>query len=884
MVKKHMIKNARLFIIDGTSLVYRAFHAIPDTLSNSEGLHTNAIYGFTQSITKILKDYSPEYMVICFDMRGPTVRHLEYEGYKAARPPMPDLLSSQLPYIKKILKVLNVRVLESPSLEADDLIAALVKKAATQKESLKSFIVSSDKDLYQLVGDGTVILDYIKGREYEEDDVEKKFGVTPKRIRDMLALAGDNSDSIPGVKGVGIKTAVKLVNEYGSIQDIYDNLDKISAVKLREKLIAGKDMAFLSHSLVTLRDDIDLNVELSELKYEGPDKKGLAALLKELEFTNMLKALLLDDNNAGKDDLKGDYAILTEADAPLLLSLLGDKGTASVTLLVEQDKSVSALSIASGTEWARFIELKDALGGEVLWAAELVKSILTDKSIEKVTDSSKDLFRYAITQGFTAESIQNDTTIASYLLNPSKSEHSVEALVLEFFGEMVQGLDMKKFNYRDLCKKACNINRLSAKLLEKLSVASLYGLFRDIELPLAYVLAAMELEGIGVNSELLEYFSSELEIKLAEIKSTIFSAAGTEFNINSPKQLSEVLFTRLNLKPIKKTKTGFSTNESVLKKLSAVHEVPAMVLSFRELSKLKSTYVDGLLELIDKRTGRIHTTFNQTITATGRLSSSAPNMQNIPQKGPMAGRIREAFIAKEGFTLLSADYSQIELRLVAHLSGDPALIDAFKRGDDIHSKTASELFGFASTKEVTAEYRRRAKAINFGIIYGMGPYGLSLELGISMEEARDYIENYFIHYAHVKKFMDDTVTEAEERGYTMTLFGRRRYVPELRSPVEQVRNSGRRMAINSPVQGASADIIKAAMVSLQRAIKEGGFKSRMILQIHDELLFEASLDELAPLSKLVRKEMEGVIKLSVPIKVNLKHGLNWFEAESLDEL
>ncbi|MFQ5353885.1 MAG: DNA polymerase I [Thermodesulfobacteriota bacterium] len=883
MIKSHMAKNkARLFIIDGTSLVYRAFHAIPDTLRTSTGLHTNAIYGFTQSITKILKDYSPEYMALCFDMRGPTVRHLEYGEYKANRPPMPDLLGAQLPYIKDILGALRIKVLERQSFEADDLIAALAVKAAEDKDGLKSCIITGDKDLYQLVGDGAVILDYLTGREYEESDVVNKFGVSPERIRDMLALVGDSSDNIPGVKGIGIKTAIKLINEYGSLEDIYDNIKKISAVKLRQKLIEGRDSAFLSRSLATLRHDVELDLEIKDLKYEGPDYEKLTGILKELEFTNMLKALLAegksgDDN--GKDN--GDFSSITEDDVCRVLAEIKEAGKISIALQRESDKSLFALAMATGPEGAYFIPLKDALNGGVEWALKLLDEVLMDEALRKNTDSSKDLYRHAISRRITPHSIMTDTTLASYLLNPSKTDHRVESLVLEFFGEMVEGVNVKKFNHRDLCKKVCNISRLAEKLDKELSDAGLYGLYRDIELPLAYVLAAMEHEGIEVDAELLKDFSAELEIKLADIEGSIFASVGAEFNVNSPKQLSDVLFTRLNLKPVKKTKTGFSTNEAVLKKLSDSHEVPALVLSFRELSKLRSTYVEGLLELINPETGRIHTTFNQTITATGRLSSSAPNMQNIPQKGPMAGRIREAFKARDGFTLLSADYSQIELRLVAHLSGDPALIEAFTRGDDIHSRTASELFGYDTVEDVPAEYRRRAKAINFGIIYGMGPYGLATELGISMEEAGEYIESYFTHYAKVKKFMDDTVSEAEERGYTLTLFGRRRFVPELRSTVEQVRNAGRRMAINTPVQGSSADIIKAAMVSLQRAVKEGGYASRMILQIHDELIFETRLDELEALGSLVKEEMEGVIKLSVPIEVNMKCGANWRDAEPL---
>ncbi len=883
MIKKTMpTKNRRLFIIDGTALVYRAFHAIPATFQTSAGLHTNAIYGFTQSIAKILKDYSPEYIAVCFDMRGPTFRHEAFEGYKATRPSMPDILSSQLPYIKKVLSAFQVKTLERASFEADDLIATLAHKAAREAKDVKTCVISGDKDLYQLVREGAVILDYLTGREYETEDVVKKFGVSPSLIRDMLALVGDSSDNIPGVKGVGVKTAVKLISQYGDLDEIYRNIDAISAVKLREKLLRDRDMAFLSRSLATLERDVDIDVEIEDLKYDGPDYERLAAVLRELEFGNMLKTLLSEAPGSAEEEESGDYAVINdEKDAALVLAALKAAGSVAIALLMDGNRGIAAISMAVSPARAWFMPMRDALGAEVEWAVRLMDQILEDKDILKHTDSSKELFRYALSRGRRLLGLVTDTTIASYLLNPSKADHRVESLVFEFFGQMVKGVDEKDFNSTDLSKKSCNILQLSEKLNEALKELGLYGLYFDMELPLSETLSAMELEGIVVDAGMLREFSSELEIKLAHIQGSIFASAGTEFNINSPKQLSEVLFKRLGLKPVKKTKTGFSTNEGVLRKLSASHEVPALVLSFRELSKLKSTYVDGLLELINPRTGRVHTTFNQTVTATGRLSSSRPNLQNIPQRGALAGRIRETFVAKEGFTLLSSDYSQIELRLVAHLSGDPALIRAFAEGEDVHSTTACELFGYASAGEVPTEMRRRAKAINFGIIYGMGSYGLSTELGISIEEARDYIENYFSHYSLVKKFIDDTIDEASERGYTLTLFGRRRFVPELASPVEQVRNAGRRIAINTPVQGSSADIIKAAMVRLHRAIEKNGYASRMILQIHDELLFETSLDELEALSKLVKAEMEGVVELAVPVLVNLKHGKNWNEAMPL---
>ncbi len=878
MIKKVMSnKNKRLFIIDGTALVYRAFHAIPATFQTSEGLHTNAVYGFTQSISKILKDYSPEYIVVCFDVRGPTFRHEAFEHYKAARPPMPDILSLQLPYIKKVLEALKVKTLEKTSFEADDLIATLARKAGSLSGEVKTCIISGDKDLYQLVKEGAVILDYLTGREYETADVVKKFGVPPTLIRDMLALAGDSSDNIPGVKGVGVKTAIKLIGQYGGIDEIYANIDKISAVKLREKLVEQRDMAFLSRSLATLESSVEVDLEIEDLRYDGPDYERLAALLKELQFGRMLKTLL-SETPRKEDEDRGEHTVINdEKDLPRLQDALRTSGGGAIAMQMKGG-NINAISMATSASRSWFLALYDALGGEVEWAVKFLSEVLEDKEILKFTDASKELFRFALSRGRSLKGLKADTTIASYLLNPSRADHGVEALVFEFLGKMAKGLDEKNFSTIDLCKRACNIHILSTKLDELLEDSELFQLYSDMELPLSKVLAAMELEGIIVDGAMLREFSHELKARLCEIQASIFNAAGTEFNIKSPKQLQEVLFTRLGLKPLKKTKTGFSTNEGVLKKLSLSHEVPALVLSFRELAKLKSTYVDGLIELINPSTGRVHTTFNQTVTATGRLSSSRPNLQNIPQKGALAGRIRETFVAKEGFTLLSSDYSQIELRLVAHLSGDPALIRAFTGGEDVHSRTASELFGYGSAGEVPREMRRRAKAINFGIIYGMGPYGLSLELGISMDEARDYIENYFAHYSEVKKFIDNTIEEARERGYTQTLFGRRRYVPELLSPVEQIKNAGMRIATNAPVQGSSADIIKAAMVSLSRAIEKRGYESRMILQIHDELVFETRLDELEPLSKLVRAKMEGVIKLAVPVLVNLKHGKNWNEA------
>ncbi len=876
-------KKKRLIVIDGTSLVYRAFHAIPQTLSTSSGLQTNAVYGFTQSITKIIRDYSPEYLAVCFDMQGPTFRHREYEAYKAERPGMPDTLAGQLPYIKKVLTALRVPVLERETFEADDIIATIVAKAAVEAPGLMVSIISGDKDLFQLVDKGAVVLDYLTGKEYGPEEVREKFGVPAHLLRDLLALAGDSSDNIPGVKGVGVKTARKLIEKYGNLDNIYENLDDISAVKLREKLAGQRETAFMSRSLATLESEVELDIEIQDLRYPGPDYEKLAEVLKELEFGRMLREVMARENGAESPN-EGEYIVVQDPETlARAMEALRKAGRVSIAMAMGEGRGpgledIDAVALAEGPERAWYLRL-GGNSSKADWASQGLEEILADEAIVKSTDSSKALFRHALMRGKRTRAMGIDTTIAAYLLNPSKPDYRVETLAFEVLGLMTKGSGSKDFSSLDLCKKACIIHRLADEYDNMLKENDLYGLYLEMEVPVSEVLAAMEIEGIGVDAGLLRDFSSELEARLADISASVYSAAGGRFNLNSPKQLAQILFDRLGLRPVKRTKTGFSTNEAVLRKLAAVHEVPALVLSYRELSKLKSTYVEGLLELINPLTGRIHTTFNQTVTATGRLSSSRPNLQNIPQKGALAGRIREAFVAREGHAFLSADYSQIELRIVAHLSGDPALLSAFTSGGDIHSRTAAELFAQGSEPDVTPEMRRRAKAINFGIIYGMGPYGLARELDITMDEARDYIENYFAHYSKVREFIDRTISEAEERGYTLTLFGRRRFVPELRSPVEQVRAAGRRMAINTPVQGSSADIIKAAMVKLYRAMNEAGYASRIILQIHDELLVETRLDELQEVGGLVRREMEGVVDLSVPLVVNLKQGPNWKEAE-----
>ncbi len=880
-----MMEQKKLFIIDGMALIYRAFHAIPPTLQNSKGLHTNAIYGFIQSIRKILKDFSPPYLAVAFDVKGPTLRHVMYEDYKAERPPMPDILIPQIPYTKKLLRAFHIEVLEKESFEADDIIAAVVNLASVN--GLKSYIISGDKDLYQLVGEDTVILDYLKKKEYGPDDVEKKFGVTPDRIKELMGLSGDSSDNIPNVPGVGVKTAAKLIKEYGTLENLFEHIEDIPGEKLKVNLLKHKDQTFLSRDLATLRTDVPINLEIENFKLGSPDYKKLAELFKELEFEKMLQEILsrIEPETRGEGTFQ---TIATVGELAALEKKLNGVKKLSICLFFTDNSMITGLellglSLAIGPSTSYYIP---AGGGNDLkkdWFLPFFKKILEDNRITKVTDSSRALYRYFVPRGVSPAGVGADTSIAAYLINPSRTEYGVEGLTLEYLDRPSREITPEELagsGGRNLaCNKACDIILIADKLHGILTEYGMDGLYHRIDLPLSEVLASMEIRGIKIDIALLKELSRELEVRLFAVKDSIYMLAGTEFNINSPKQLSQILFDRLKLSPVKRTKTGFSTNEEVLRKLSEHHEVPQHILEYRGLKKLKSTYVDALLALADPGTGRIHTTFNQTVTATGRLSSTKPNLQNIPVRGEMGGRVREAFIADDGFSLLSADYSQIELRIVAHMADDPALIDAFNRGEDIHSRTASEIFGLDGPGAVTPELRRRAKAINFGIIYGMGPYGLSAELGISMEEAAAYIDNYFQHYKKVREFVDSTVEEAVARGYTTTLFGRRRFIPELSSPIEMTRRLGRRIAINTPVQGTAADIIKAAMVKLFHLMKEEDMRSRMLLQIHDELMYEVTPDETARVAGLVKKEMEGVVQLSVPVKVNLKIGANWRKME-----
>lgn len=858
------MKKFQLFLIDGSSYIYRAFHAIP-FLSNKKGLPTNAVYGFTQMLKKVLKDFSPTHLAVVFDTKEPSFRHKLYKEYKAQRPQMPDSLKTQLPYIKEIVRGFNIPCLEVEGYEADDVIGTLAKKA--EKNGLSVVIVTGDKDMLQLVAQNITVADTMKGRSYGVKEVTELFDVLPEKLIDVMGLAGDAVDNVPGVRGIGEKTASKLIREFGSIEGLLANIDKVKNKKVREILKANPEMAKLSKELVTIKLDVPIEINYDELKSSEPDNEKLRALFQELEFTRLLNELLPQT---------------TASELSTQIILKHDE----MNCLADRLKTSDSFAIVCKTAWGEITGIAVALKSGApfyipinhlyLGAPEQIninvlaaslKPVLENRDIKKNTQDAKALHISMLKNNISINGIALDLGIASYLLNiqpPEPISNIQPDMALETAA-------------RASCSETLLVNKVADELLQLLNEQGLLELFKNIELPLAEVLASMELAGIKIDRGYLESFGKELQERLSDIQKRIYTLAGYEFNINSPKQLAECLFDRLKLKPVRKTKTGYSTDEDVLLKLSVSHELPQEVSNFRQLAKLKSTYVDSILALADPKTCRVHTSFSATSTATGRLSSSEPNLQNIPIKTELGRRVREAFVPENGFLFLSADYSQIELRLAAHLSQDRHLIELFRNNADIHVMTAAEVFNVPPSM-VTDDMRRRAKAINFGILYGMGEYGLSKELGISVEEALEYITRYFTIYRGVKEYIDRTIEEALDAGYVSTIFGRRRYIPELKSAVESVRRFGERIAVNTTIQGSAADMIKAAMLKIYNRLKSEKLTSRMLLQIHDELLFEVKEDELNIVEDIVKHEMEGAVKLTVPVIVNIGIGRNWMDA------
>ncbi|NLT96444.1 MAG: DNA polymerase I [Clostridia bacterium] len=869
------MKKEKFIVIDGNSLANRAFYAIP-LLSNSRGVITNAAYGFTNMLMRIFADEKPDYMAVAFDKGRVVFRHQEYAEYKGQRKGMPDELRPQMGIIKDILKAMNVAVFEMEGYEADDLIGTMVKWA--EKENLETLIVTGDRDALQLVSENTRVLLTRKGiSELEIFDipaVKEKFGLTPEQIIDLKGLMGDPSDNIPGVPGVGEKTALKLLQEYGSVENIMAHLEDFQGKKLGEKLKENKEQAFLSKKLATIYCCVEMDLSREKVKVVPPDYEALIDIYKELDFNNLLKNILAERKAPVKKlETRGEIIerparlkeILTGTDIKELSFLLHfdspDAHRGKVTCLGIWLNDIGYL-IQDVKDFGPFFK-------------EL-KPYLEDEDIPKITYDAKMAHIFFLREKIKLRGVRWDVLLASYLLDPSQNDLSLKNLIYRNFGTVVAEEEpARSLNLLE------GMHKLKSVVVQKITAHDLLELYEEVELPLSRVLAHMELQGVKLDREQLKKMGKELEQRINGLTGKIFALAGEEFNINSPKQLGSILFEKLGLPVVKKTKTGYSTDAEVLETLAEQHQIVKEILNYRMLVKLKSTYVDGLLNIMNTKTNKVHTSFNQTITATGRLSSTEPNLQNIPIRLEEGRKIRKAFIpSKEGYILLTADYSQIELRILAHIAQDEVLIEAFGNGQDIHSRTASEIFN-VPMEQVTKEMRRHAKAINFGIIYGLSDFGLAKDLGISRKEAKSYIDNYFKKYAGVKRWIEHIIQEAREKGYVTTLLGRRRYLNDINSKNYNLRSFAERTAMNTPIQGSAADIIKIAMVNIFEKMERNGFSARMILQVHDELVFEAPPREASRLISLVRTEMEQAYPLIVPLKVDMQVGFNWYELESI---
>ena len=888
-----MSSRPRLFLIDGSSYIYRAFYAIGH-LSNSKGLPTNAIYGFTQMLLKVLKEHQPDHIAIALDSRAPTFRSQVYKEYKANRPAMPENLSLQIPYIKKIIEGYRIATLEAEGFEADDLIGT-VAKAVESKANV--VIITGDKDMLQLVSDRVLVYDTLKEKKFGIDEVMGRFGVKPEQVVEVMGLAGDAIDNIPGIPGIGEKTAMTLIKNFKSIDNLLAHVDQVPQAKLREKLVTYGEVAKLSRELATICTDAPVTVQLEHFVLPSADIQSLREIFKELEFSKLLKDLPEE-----KKAYEEDYRLITEQkEFSTLLEELSRVDLFSIDLETNSPYPMWAdlvgISLAYAPHQAYYVPVghqpeKAPEQLSLSWVLEQLKPILENPTIKKVGQNIKYEWIVLKRYGIELQGIQCDTMVASYLLNPTKHNHNLGEIARDYLDRTmtdykeVVGTGGKALTFdqveleraRDYsCGDADVTLQISHLLLPKIAEGGLQHLYEQVEIPLVTVLAKMEMSGVKIDVDLLHDFSKEVEGQLQQKMECIYQLAGEMFNINSSQQLGKILFEKLRLPVVKKTKTGYSTDVDVLTKLSLQHDLPLEVLSYRNLTKLKSTYIDALPKLIHPKTGRIHTSYNQTVTATGRLSSSDPNLQNIPIRTEEGNRIRQAFIPEEGWRIISVDYSQIELRILAHVSQDEVLVQAFREDEDIHARTASGLFSVPMDK-VTPAMRREAKVINFGILYGMSSYGLSQQLGVEPKVAQAYIDEYFRKYTGVKAYINQSLEEAKERGYVSTLLHRRRYLPDIHSLSTPVRQATERMAINTPLQGTAADIIKLAMIRIQNRIEEQALSAKMIMQVHDELVFEILEGEIKKVCPLIQQEMEAVMPLSVPLKVSVYSGKNWAEA------
>ena len=864
----------KLLILDSNSILNRAFYGVR-YLSAKDGTPTNAIYGFLNILLKLIKEQEPDYICAAFDVKAPTFRHKQYEGYKAQRKPMPEGLAAQMPLAKDVLRAMGVTILEKEGYEADDIIGTVARLC--EESEISCFIATGDKDDLQLASDKTKVILTVTKSGYNEtiiyDDkaVKEKYHVTPTEFIDVKALMGDPSDNIPGVKGVGEKTAMSLIEKHHSIEYIYENIDDIGLKgAMLQKMKDGREMAFMSKELATINRNTPIEFNAEECVFDGFENNGeLYEILKRLELNSIIKKLDLSggDNVKENEDIFKDFSYQ-----------VGDKNMINgdkVTVVLDFDgDNISSAAVGAGNNAVVLNEQDD------------IKELLEDDSIAKVMFDVKEAI-VKLNGRIDIKNISDDTAIAAYLVDPAKNEYTIEKLTSEYFGTVIEKPEVKQLSLLDdvetdrseyLAKCAVALGVLNECIGDKIKENGQEKLYQEVELPLVTVLAHLEINGFLVDDNQLKEFADKLGEKIDALTNEIYMLAGEEFNINSPKQLGVILFEKLELKPVKKTKTGYATNADVLEKLRDKHPIVNFIMEYRQLAKLKSTYCDGLRAVVNPNTHRIHSVFTQTVTVTGRLSSTEPNLQNIPTRTELGREIRKMFVAKDGYVLVDADYSQIELRVLAHIANDETMINAFRNNEDIHAVTASQVLGIP-LEDVTKEQRSSAKAVNFGIVYGIGEFSLAQDLHISVKEAKAYIESYLEKYHGVRNYMESIKEQAKKDGYVKTMLNRIRYIPELKSPNYNIRQFGERVALNTPIQGTAADIIKLAMVRVDNRLINEGLKSKLILQVHDELIVEAHKDEVDKVKQILSEEMQNAMELNVPLKVDMSTGHSWYDAK-----
>lgn len=864
----------KLLILDSNSILNRAFYGVR-YLSAKDGTPTNAIYGFLNILLKLIKEQEPDYICAAFDVKAPTFRHKQYEGYKAQRKPMPEGLAAQMPLAKDVLRAMGVTIIEKEGYEADDIIGTVARLC--EESEISCFIATGDKDDLQLASDKTKVILTVTKSGYNEtiiyDDkaVKEKYHVTPTEFIDVKALMGDPSDNIPGVKGVGEKTAMSLIEKHHSIEYIYENIDGIGLKgAMLQKMKDGRKMAFMSKELATINRNTPIEFNAEECVFDGFENNGeLYEILKRLELNSIIKKLDLSggDNVKENEDIFKDFSYQ-----------VGDKNMISgdkVTVVLDFDgDNISSAAVGAGNNAVVLNEQDD------------IKELLEDDSVAKVMFDVKEAI-VKLNGRIDIKNISDDTAIAAYLVDPAKNEYTIEKLASEYFGTVIEKPEVKQLSLLDdvetdrseyLAKCAVALGVLNERIGDKIKENGQEKLYQEVELPLVTVLAHLEINGFLVDDNQLKEFADKLGEKIDALTNEIYMLAGEEFNINSPKQLGVILFEKLELKPVKKTKTGYATNADVLEKLRDKHPIVNFIMEYRQLAKLKSTYCDGLTAVVNPNTHRIHSVFTQTVTVTGRLSSTEPNLQNIPTRTELGREIRKMFVAKDGYVLVDADYSQIELRVLAHIANDETMINAFRNNEDIHAVTASQVLGIP-LEDVTKEQRSSAKAVNFGIVYGIGEFSLAQDLHISVKEAKAYIESYLEKYHGVRNYMESIKEQAKKDGYVKTMLNRIRYIPELKSPNYNIRQFGERVALNTPIQGTAADIIKLAMVRVDNRLINEGLKSKLILQVHDELIVEAYKDEVDKVKQILSEEMQGAMELNVPLKVDMSTGHSWYDAK-----